>query len=196
MALARKRRPPLWGNFVAVADTDVLALACLWQNRLYLPAFYHGTQAIEKYLKALALSIIDPDGVREAPSTNPWLFKHPLCPLADRCKARYPYYGEVSVQTNLRRFTEFDQAARYPWVEQKHGNGFATDDLPIFIEMIARLRSDIPIQLDDYYLGMLVRGHHQGHPEARVNAAEEGRRTLALNALKQLWPDVRQLVRW
>ena len=57
-------RPPLLGNFVAHADEDMLAFGLLASADLYPQAFYHGTQAIEKYLKALCLSIIDLPGHR------------------------------------------------------------------------------------------------------------------------------------
>lgn len=194
--MTRTQHSPLWGNFVAVADKDVVALACLWQNALLVPAFYHATQAVEKYLKALALSIIDPDGLRETPRTNDWLFDHDLCRLADRCKVQLPYLGEASVQTDLRRFTEFDQVARYPWAQQKHGNGFSSVDLPIFLDLIARLRSALPVERDDYFLGMVVRGHHQGHPEATIQDAEMPARTQWLKALRLFWPNVEGLVRW
>lgn len=51
-----QNRPPLWGNFVAYADEDLLAFGLLMQANLRSLAFYHSTQAIEKYLKSLTLS--------------------------------------------------------------------------------------------------------------------------------------------
>jgi hypothetical protein len=53
-------RPPIWGSFILYADYDVLAFALLFQGGLHVASYYHATQAIEKYLKALALSIVDP----------------------------------------------------------------------------------------------------------------------------------------
>jgi hypothetical protein len=47
---------------------------------------------------------------------------------------------------------------RYPWVEQKHGNGFTDADVPLFWDLVFHLRTDIPIKTDDYMLGMLLRG--------------------------------------
>jgi HEPN domain-containing protein len=121
-------RPPLWGNFIAHADEDLLAFGLLIRGRLHGLAFYHGVQAIEKYFKALVLSILDPAGTKETPSTQKWLKTHDLEKLANKCKDAFPFYGESGVLHNLKRFTEFDQASRYPWVEQVLGNGFSSDE--------------------------------------------------------------------
>ena len=43
--------PPLWGEFIAHADEDLLAFGLLIRGGLHTLAFYHGVQAIEKYLK-------------------------------------------------------------------------------------------------------------------------------------------------
>jgi HEPN domain-containing protein len=55
-----KKPAPLWGNFIGYADWDLLAFGWLYLGGIRVPAYYHATQAVEKYLKALALSIIDP----------------------------------------------------------------------------------------------------------------------------------------
>jgi HEPN domain-containing protein len=190
------KRPPLWGNFVFYADLDLLAFASLYQGGLRVAGYYHATQAVEKYLKSLALSIIDPNGVTETLKSKKWVRTHNLSALAERCKHRYPHYGQATVVTHLRRFAEFDQLARYPWAEQKHGNGFSSDDLPVFWDLILRLRTDIPIQLDDYPLGMVVRGFHHGsaaHPANKYLLSDLGG---PLRALRRFFPDVEKIVRW
>jgi len=187
-------RPPLWGNFIAYADWDLASFAWLFRGGLRVPSYYHATQALEKYLKSLALSIIDPNGTTETPNNNRWLRDHNLERLASRCAAQYPYYGQPETLARLRRFSEFDQRARYPWVEQQHGNGFTSEDVPLFWELFLHLRVDIPIKVDDYPLGMLIRGHHQGHPEnltAPMFDLADCR-----TAVQLMFPEVNKIVRW
>jgi HEPN domain-containing protein len=100
---------PLWGNFVAHADWHLLSFAWLFRGGLHVQSFYHATQAVEKYLKALALSIVDPDGKTETVKNNPWLLSHSLERLASRCATQYAYYGQPEILTRLTRFSEFDR---------------------------------------------------------------------------------------
>jgi len=186
----------LWGNFVFHADHDLLAFAWLYVGGLRVAGYYHATQAVEKYLKALALSLIDPSGPAETEHTRKWTHTHDLGKLAERCRHRYPHYGQPSVMAQLQRFTEFDQLARYPWVEQKHGNGFSSTDLPLFWDLVTHLRTDIPIQCDDYPLGMVVRGFHHGYPEHAANKYLLSDLGMAVMALRQLFPGVEKIVRW
>jgi HEPN domain-containing protein len=190
-----KQHPPLWGNFVGHADEDLLAFAWLWKGGLMLPAYYHATQAVEKYFKALCLSIIDPDGSKETAANKKWIITHDLGALAKRCQERFPYYGEPAVVTELQRLSEFDQATRYPWVPRKHGSGFSGDDLAVFCALISHLRTDIPIQVDDYLLGILIRGFHHANPAFAVNEYLLAQRKASVMALQQLWPDVKKIVR-
>ncbi|HEV7674590.1 MAG TPA: HEPN domain-containing protein [Candidatus Angelobacter sp.] len=189
-------RPPLWGNFVDHADWDLLSFAWLFEGGLHLPAFYHATQAVEKYLKALTLSILDPDGETETALNNRWLRTHDLAALAERCAVRFPFYGKSEISTQLRRFSEFDQAARYPWAEQKHGNGFTSADVPLLCDLVRKIRTDLPIKVDDYILGMLVRGHHHGRSEAGTNNYLLARLSGSLAALRRTFPEVDRIVRW
>jgi HEPN domain-containing protein len=188
---------PIWGNFVAHADDDVLAFAWLLQGGLHVKSYYHAIQAIEKYLKGLALSIEDPTGrTHPYPIHKRWLDDHNLARLARRCSKQFPYYGTAVVQATLERFSEFDQATRYPWVTQKLGNGFTSADVPVMVSFMHRLRNDIPIVLDDYSLGILVRGHHHNHPEHVVNQHWAALQAPALNAARRIIPNIDKMIRW
>ncbi|HEY2119939.1 MAG TPA: hypothetical protein VGH37_12190 [Candidatus Acidoferrum sp.] len=188
--------PPLWGNYVAYADLDLLSFAWLYSGSLRVPGYYHATQAIEKYLKALTLAIIDPDGKTETALNKRWLHNHVLAALAKRCAAQFPYYGKTEIVKRLERFSEFDQVARYPWTRQEHGNGFTSEDIPLFWDLIRHLRSDIPIKTDDYLLGLLIRGHHHGKPDAKPNQHLLTELQACSAALQRMFPDVNSIVRW
>jgi hypothetical protein len=189
-------RAPLWGNSIYHADNDFLSFAWLYRGALIVHGFYHATQAIEKYFKSLALSIIDPNGDTETVRNNRWLLSHDLVALASRSVAHYPYYGQPDVLSRLRRFAEFDQCARYPWVEQKHGNGFTGADLPLIWDMVLHLRSEIPIKIDDYPLGLFIRGHHHGHPEYQANLSMLNLIGGPLEATRLMFPELNKIVRW
>jgi hypothetical protein len=69
---------PVWGNFVGYADEDLLSFGWLYFGRLRLHAYYHIFQAVEKYLKALALSVDDPDGTSLTAKNLRWIKDHNL----------------------------------------------------------------------------------------------------------------------
>jgi HEPN domain-containing protein len=188
-------RPPLWGNFVGHADQDFLAFGLLNAGGMFVLAAYHGTQAIEKYLKALALSIVDLPGTTATPVTEPWIKTHNLEKLARRCGTKYPFYVQQNTLDLLKRFAEFDQLARYPWVEQNHGNGFTTADIPIFGDLILQLRKDIPISKDNYSLGIEVRGHYHNAEKSPVPTWDVYPHH-AVEALRSLFPNINDFVRW
>ena len=124
-----------------------------------------------------------------------YLHTHDLKKLAQRCAKQFPYYGSADTTRKLALFTEFDQATRYPWVQRTLGNGFKSTDIPLIWDLIRHLRTDIPIKLDDYLLGMVVRGHHQGQPNA-VNQGINNRYGLSKVAVVRMFPDVATIVRW
>lgn len=99
------------------------------------------------------------------------------------------------MQAALARFTEFDQATRYPWVKQNLGNGFTSADMPLICEILIRLRTDIPITKDDYPLGMFLRGHHHNHPEHPVNAHLAALQGPPIAAARAVIPNVDQMIR-
>jgi HEPN domain-containing protein len=186
-----------WGPFVYRADSDLISFAWLHSGGLRVSGYYHATQAIEKYLKALALSVIDPDGAKKAAlSKRSWLREHDLFEIARQCAPQFPYYVQPEVTVKLERFSEFDKVARYPGIKQVHGNGFTSEDIPVIWDLIRRLRTDIPIPCDDYPLGMFVRGHHQGHPEFKVYSHVIAERAGCLAAFRRMFPDVDNIVRW
>lgn len=188
---------PIWGNFVAYADDDLLAFAWLLHGGLFVKSYYHAIQALEKYLKGLALSIEIPiSSTHPYPTHKRWLGDHNLARLARRCSKRFPYYCTPEVQATLERFSEFDQATRYPWVEQKLGNGFTSADVPIMVGLMHHLRNNIPIVRDDYPLGMLVRGYHHLHPEHPVNPNWARMHARAVAAARAIWPNLDKMVRW
>jgi len=189
-------RPPIWGNFIYYADYDVLAFALLFQGGLHVASYYHATQAIEKYLKALALSVVDPPGrTHPYPQNKRWLQDHNLVRIAKRCADSFPYYGLAPVQTVLRKFSEFDQTTRYPWVEQNEANGFTSADIPMMCDLLLHLRNDIPITVDDYPLGIFIRGYHHNHPEIAVNAVLLSIQSPAVSAARAVIPQLSQMIR-
>ena len=192
--MASDFRPPLWGNFVAYADEDLLAFGLLINAHLGDLAFYHGTQAIEKYLKALALAILDPTGTQETPDNKRCLRTHDLVKLADCCKAEYRFYGLSDIQNHLKRISEFDQVSRYPWTSQELGNGFSSDDIPVIGSICKQLRRDLPIAKDNYKLGMEVRGYFHGDRTRRHPASMHYSHD-AVNALRLVLPDIDDFVR-
>ncbi len=194
MTAKKNKRPPLWGNFISYADEDVLSIGLLTMGGIIVPAFYHATQAIEKYFKALILSILDPDGEILTPEKKKWLQIHDLEELASYCSGRFKYYNTQNVLINLKRFSEYDQATRYPWVKRKHGNGFSTEDFKYFEDIILHLRNDLPIEKDDYKLGIAVRGYHHHHPELKLQRNPQEK--LAILSLRKIFPKLDKFVRW
>jgi HEPN domain-containing protein len=186
---------PLWGSFLHHADEDLLSFAWLFSGGLRVHGYYHAVQAIEKYLKALALSVADPHGKTLTALNTRWVINHDLKGLARRCAKQFPYYGSADTLNKLAFFMEFDQATRYPWVQRTLGNGFKSTDIPLIWDLIRHLRTDIPIKVDDYLLGMVVRGHHQGQPNV-VNEGINSNFEQSKMALVRMFPDVATIVRW
>lgn len=192
--MATATRPPLWGNFVAHADGDLLAFGLLLRGNLSALAFYHSTQAIEKYLKALGLALLDPIGAVETPLTQEWLITHDLVKLAKRCAKADSFYGQPETRAHLKRFSEFDQVSRYPWTKQNMGNGFSSDDIPIVGEICQHLRKDLPIACDNYELGMKVRGYFHGD-RTKINPLWGHHSHEAVQALRKVLPNIDEFVR-
>jgi hypothetical protein len=188
--------PPPWGSLVEHADYDLLAFAVLLQSGLLKASFYHAVQALEKYLKALVISIVAPTARTSShPPHRKLLISHDLVGLAQVCGGVYPYYRQTDVQNALSKFAEFDQPTRYPWIEKALSNGFTTADIPLFSELFLRLRNDLPIVRDDYPLGMSIRGHHHNHPELPAPALLTTMLGPAVAAARSVIPQIEKLVR-
>ena len=187
---------PFWGSYVFYADYDLLAFAWLVQGGLDVVALYHAIQALEKYLKGLAYSVDDPTGkIPPTDASKHWLKNHNLVQLAERCSKLFPRYGDTQVQATLKRYSEFDQWTRYPWVPQTLGNGFTTEEFPKICELLVSLRIDIPLVRDDYPLGMFIRGCNHGRPECAVNPNWAAKHYPALAAARRMIPQIEKMVR-
>ncbi len=191
---------PQWGNFIYHADMDLQAFACLNMDGIHALSKYHAVQSIEKYLKALALSIEYPTGKKSGEITQArktWVKSHDLNRLAQRCMTRYPYYGSDNVSQILIHLSKLDQHYRYPWAEMQIGNFSSANDIESIIQLIVKLRGDIPIIRDDYPLGMLIRGGHQDQVSRQtwdINRMKSQSRVIS--ALLILFNDIASLVRW
>ena len=147
---------PKWGNYVYDGDNDMLTIGVLWEAELFVKAYYHAVQAIEKYLKAMALSVIDPIGTIDSSKWR-WVRTHNLVHLAARCGPD-PFYTDPATIDSLDHLTRYDQATRYSIVDAPVLRGFATADLPGVIALIKKIRMDLPLAVDNYPLGFEVRG--------------------------------------
>ncbi len=184
-----------WGNFVKSADTDLLALGVLQISEQQTLAIYHGVQALEKYLKALKMSILDPSGsFATADTEKKWIKTHSLSKLAQKCQPQFPFYIDPIVLKNFKKYSEFDQATRYPWVLTELTNGNSTDDLRLILDYIKQARQDIPITKDDYPLGLSIRGHFHRKNEQTANVSLGDQ--FAVLTLRKLRSDLDEFIRW
>ena len=181
------------------ADMDVVAGGVLISKWFLVEGYYHWTQALEKYLKTLCLTIFDPD---ETKSEEEWVkflmdrkMGHNLPNLARYCADTFPVYGDQKILDHLSRFSSYDQATRYPWVKNEPAEGFSGEDIAVFFELIRRLRNDLPIEKDDYPLGILVRGCSHGDPNITIRTPQLAMQRKAVLELKDLLPDLDSLVR-
>jgi len=188
---------PRWGSLLYHADYDFIVFGVLLSKCLLTEAFYHSTQAVEKYLKVLALDIYDHDEAESIEEWEKFLKKHGhnLDKLGMYCSSKHSYYKESLVIENLKKFTLFDQSTRYPWVQNEPVNGFCGSDASVFYELVQHLRNDIPIQTDDYPLGLLLRGyHHKTNKPVRETPIYLEHRKAAME-LKANFPNVNELIR-
>jgi hypothetical protein len=192
-----KQHPPRWGNLVGHGDHDFIAFGLLIDAGLFVEGFYHGVQSIEKYLKALALTIYDPSQLKSNEEWVKWLkkYSHNLEKLGNFCGSKFPYFTETKINDSLKRFSEFDQATRYPWVEKTLGNGFSGRDIPIFFDIIKNARNSLPIIIDDYPLGIYVRGHHYENVNYKINGPIADPIINSVKKIRRIFPEIDKLVR-
>lgn len=193
-----KPKPPRWGNLVYHADHDFIAFGILLDAGLIVEGYYHGVQSIEKYLKALALTIYDPSQLKSNEEWINWLkkYSHNLEKLGNYCGSNFPYFKEQNTNETLRRFSEFDQATRYPWVEKTLGKGFTGSDIPIFFNIIKNARNSLPILIDDYPLGIYVRGHHYENVNHKIDSPISQPIINSVKKIKRIFPEIEKLVRF
>ncbi len=191
----------MWGNFIGHADIDLIAAAVLYVNDCWEPAHYHAQQAVEKYIKALAIAIADPDGTSTYEEHKSWCegwAGHDLVKLATRCGVADPYYTEPATTAVLEKVQEWSTATRYPWVETEHYRK-SMYDLREIEPIVRQVRGvDLPLVRDDYWLSIVVRGRHHLPPHEPVlnRGGWQDVRKRQLDALNAVFSDVRAFVRW
>ena len=190
------RRVPAWGNFVYKADTHLISFAVLNHYMVYESAICHAVQALENYLKALALSIAESTHDSGTDYDDSWLRTHDLVRFAKRCAKKIPYYGEENLLDDLLQFYEVAKSLRDPTSERADTSGFSTTDYNKFEEIILRLRTDIPIIKDDFPLGVLIRGHSHGRPSKHKSALLPDSHRISAALLRNVITRADQLVRW
>ena len=192
-----EQRPPRWGSLVYHADHDFIAFGILIVGGLFVEGFYHGVQSIEKYLKALALTIYDPSQLKSNEECINWLrkYSHNLEKLGNYCSSNFLYFSKPKTNETLKRFSEFDKATRYPWVERTLGNGFSGSDIPVFFDIIKNARNSLPISIDDYPLGIYVRGHHYENVNYKIDDPLSQPIINSVKKIKRIFPEIEKLVR-
>ena len=162
------KRSTQFGNLIYNADLDLLAAGVLYEHKvLGSLSFYHLAQAIEKYLKVLLIDINYKDGklpVDQAGNTYIPYQGHRIDILASKLPndEKYNFYKK-DVINKLEEYSKYNEALRYAIVDkEKKVDGISSDELKIMGEIILKLRNEISIveNIDDYPLGMAVRGCH------------------------------------
>ena len=191
-----KDRLPVWSDLLFHADQELMSFALLYNGGLVGPSLFHAGQAIEKYLKALALSVNDPDSVGEGPDSHLWLRTYDVGYLVQRCGAAYPGYKEPEVLEYLYRFNHYEQISRFPWQEGSRKSPLSKKDIAAYFDIIRSLRNDVPIDEDDYPLALLIRGYRQKTPSEKISMSIADLQRIAVASLKKIFPMINELVRW
>lgn len=191
-----KDRQPVWSDLLFHADQELMSFALLYNAGLVIPSLFHAGQAIEKYLKALALSVNDPDSTSESPDSHLWLRTYDVGYLVQRCGSLYPTYKEPEVLEYLYRFNHFEQISRFPWMEGSRKNPLTKKDIAAYFDIIKSLRNDVPIEEDDYPLALLIRGYRQKTPDEKISMSIADLQRIAVASLKKIFPMINELVRW
>lgn len=188
---------PIWGELLVGADMDLMAFSLLYQGKLFIPAMYHASQAQEKYLKCLAFSIKKPgEDLEDSLEGNIWLKTCDVGYLVQRCGSIHPFYKEDDILESIYRFARCEDLSRYPWVSKYKAAAFTIEDIPRYLKIIQHLRTDIPIEDDDYPLGLMLRGYFHKTKKPVTTASIADMQKIAAVSLKRLFPGVDGLVRW
>ncbi len=216
-----KNRPSNKLTLIFDADNDLLAAAVLWKYHLHLPSYYHFAQAIEKYLKVLLIDTDQEyknDHLPKNSAGNPYIphWGHNLKELALRLpnEEKYNFYKKDKIK-HLEEYSKYNESTRYLILgtpKKKEGNlssekirekdqkkvvkSYTSKELSHIQELIYRLRNDIEIELDDYPLGMAIRGHHQEHPDEKTNFEYWGGIKKSAEILKEIFSNADEFVRW
>jgi len=190
--------PPRIGNLIGYADEDVISTAILFQKGALEHAYYHAVQALEKYLKVLAICIFDKNFEK---SDDDWVkflkkYSHNLSKLGGYCSHDHPFFAQKDTIVELEKYSEYDQATRYPWVEMNKSNGFSSEEIKTFFKLLKELRNNIPINVDNYALGIMVRGYsHKDLKKKMINSPIFLLQRQALGDLIKTFPKIDELVR-
>lgn len=218
-----KNRPSNKLMLIGDADNDLLSAAVLWKHHLHLSAYYHFAQAIEKYLKVL---LIDTDPkyknghLPKNSAGNAYIptcyWGHDLKKLALQLpnEEKYNFYKKDKIK-HLKEYSKYNESTRYSILgipkdkegklsaeevrqrdQEKKVKLYTSENLKHIQELIYRLRNDIEIDLDDYLLGIALRGHPQEHPDKKINFDYDGGIKKSAEILKEIFPNADEFVRW
>ncbi len=191
-----KNRRPIWNDLLTHADQELMAFALLYNGDLVLPSLFHAGQAIEKYLKALAVSVDEADESTADPEGPPWLQTYDVGYLVQRCGAVFPGYKDPEVLESLYRFNTLEQVSRFPWMTGARKNPFSKKDIAAYFDIVKSLRNDVPIDEDDFPLALLIRGYRHRTPDEKISMGIADLQRIAVASLKKICPTINELVRW
>jgi hypothetical protein len=218
-----QNRPSNKLTLITDADNNLLAAVVLWKHDLHMQSYYHFIQAIEKYLKVLLIDT-NPEykssNLPQNSAGNPYIpyWGHDLEKLAQKLpnESRYDFYKKDKIKC-LKEYSKYNEATKYSILgtpkdkegklsaeeieqrdKEKEVKSFDSKKILKDVwELILKLRNDIQIDVDDYWLGIVIRGHHFNSPEKEVASLKfyPGIKK-SVEMLKEIFPDSDKLVRW
>jgi argininosuccinate synthase len=195
LRIGGKNKHPQYGTFIYDADTHLLSAGSLGLTNMR-HAYFHITQAIECYLKAFLLQVENPYGYvsKNDKSKNK---SHNLKLLASSLPTKYEFYREPRIVKALEEYSAYNEAARYS-DSSKLDKGFNSSELKLMQEIINNLRNDILmlIEIDDYPLGIAVRGSHFRSPNEIIQNITIIAEREKADLLKKIFPELDKFVKW
>lgn len=183
---------PHSGSFLSKSDSDILSAVVLQHHDQWIHSLYHGVQSIEKYLKAKFIALHEnqgENGYEVYKKNEKFLKTHNIVKLWDKVELLEPSYQNFPWKEELSMLSEFDQATRYPYVEQKACNGMCSSDLELCLLVALQVRPNTVFRKDNYPLAMALRGY-------RIEDPADVKPTPAAQILKEYFPDADALVWW